>query len=222
MAMNWEEGQLILIDKPYRWTSFDVVKKLRNHLGVKTGHAGTLDPLATGLLIVATGKFTKKIEQLQGLDKVYQAVFEIGKTTPCHDLERPFDSETDFSHITTQDIEQAVALQRGVISQVPPAHSAIQVDGVRAYKEARKNKEVKLQPRQVTIHRFEILKIDLPEVHVEIECSKGTYIRSVVRDFGEILGVGAYLKELRRMSIGKYSVNDALTMEEFLEKYPKQ
>lgn len=219
--MNWDEGQFILIDKPKEWTSFDVVKKIRNHIRAKIGHAGTLDPLATGLLILATGRFTKRIDEVQGKDKVYEGIFEIGKTTPSFDLETEFDSESDFSHLPHQDIKSAVEKFLGEIIQYPPAHSAVRVDGVRAYKKARKNEEVKLRPRQVSVHSFEILDSELPEVRFRIHCSKGTYIRSIANDFGKELGVGAYLKELRRTEIGEFKVLDALTLESFLEKYPK-
>ena len=224
--MSWADGQFILIDKPKTWTSFDVVAKLRNHLKqvtgekMKVGHAGTLDPLATGLLILATGKFTKKIEEVQGQDKVYEGIIEIGKTTPSYDLETEFDSEADFSSVTQADIEEAITKLTGEIEQFPPAHSAVKVDGVRAYKKARKNEEVKMRLRQVTVHSFKLLKGKLPEVHFQIACSKGTYIRSMANDFGKILGVGAYLKELRRTQIGDFNVLDALTVESFLENNP--
>ena len=224
--MSWADGQFILIDKPKTWTSFDVVAKLRNHLKqvtgekMKVGHAGTLDPLATGLLILATGKFTKKIEEVQGQDKVYEGIIEIGKTTPSYDLETEFDSEADFSSVTQADIEEAITKLTGEIEQFPPAHSAVKVDGVRAYKKARKNEEVKMRLRQVTVHSFKLLKGKLPEVHFQIACSKGTYIRSMANDFGKILGVGAYLKELRRTQIGDFNVSDALTVESFLENNP--
>lgn len=224
--MNWSEGQFILIDKPKTWTSFDVVAKLRNHLKsitgqkIKVGHAGTLDPLATGLLILATGKFTKKIEEAQGQDKVYEGIFEIGKTTPSYDLETAFDSELDYSSITIEDIEKAKSQLTGEITQLPPTHSAVKIDGVRAYKKARKNEEVKMRPRQVMIDSFEVTKVGLPEVHFRIACSKGTYIRSMANDFGKLLGVGAYLKELRRTGIGEFNVNDAQTIESFIQKYP--
>jgi len=224
--MSWADGQFILIDKPKTWTSFDVVAKLRNHLKqvtgekIKVGHAGTLDPLATGLLILATGKFTKKIEEVQGQDKVYEGIIEIGKTTPSYDLETEFDSEANFSSITQTDIKEAITKLTGEIQQFPPAHSAVKVEGVRAYKKARKNEEVKMRLRQVTVHSFKLLNGKLPEVHFQIACSKGTYIRSMANDFGKILGVGAYLKELRRTQIGDFNVSDALTVESFLENNP--
>jgi len=214
--MNWDEGQFILIDKPQGWTSFDVVKKIRNHVKAKIGHAGTLDPLATGLLILATGKFTKRIDEVQGQDKRYEGIIEIGKTTPSYDLETPFDSETDSSRITLDDLEDARKQLMGTVAQIPPAHSAVQIDGVRAYKKARRKEEVVLQPRQVTIHAFEITRVDGSDVYFKIHCSKGTYIRSIAHDFGKLLGVGGYLKLLRRTAIGEFSVADAQTIDQFL------
>lgn len=214
----YTEGQILLVDKPLRWTSFDVVKKLRYALKVKKiGHAGTLDPLATGLLLIGTGKFTKKLNELQGLDKTYEGIIAIGKTTPSFDLETEFDSESDISHITMGQLQEAAKQLSGPIEQVPPAHSAIKVDGERAYKKARKNQEVKLEARKVTIHEFSILKFEADEVHFRIGCSKGTYIRSIARDFGALLGVGGHLKSLRRTSIGAYQVSDAHNLEAFVQ-----
>jgi len=216
---TFAEGQILLIDKPLTWTSFDVVKKLRYTLKVKKiGHAGTLDPLATGLLLIGTGKFTKKLNELQGLDKTYEGIIGIGKTTPSFDLETEFDSEQNIDSLTQEDIDNAANQLTGALAQVPPAHSAVKVDGQRAYKKARKNEEVKLEPRHITIHSFEILKFEGDEVHFRIACSKGTYIRSIARDFGEILGVGGYLKSLRRTSIGSYKVEDAEDLQEFVQK----
>jgi tRNA pseudouridine55 synthase len=193
------EGQLILVDKALDWTSFDVVNKLRYALKIKKiGHAGTLDPLATGLLLVGVGKYTKMLGELQGLDKTYVGEFEIGKTTPSFDLETTFDSECSTDHIKEADIKKAVQLLTGDIEQVPPVYSAIKVGGQRAYNAARKKEDIKLLPRKVTIYSFEISNIDQSIVSFKIHCSKGTYIRSVARDFGKALGVGAYLKSLRR------------------------
>ncbi len=219
--MNWAEGQFILVDKPKNWTSFDVVKKVRNHIQAKIGHAGTLDPLATGLLILATGKFTKKIDEVQGQDKVYEGTFEIGKTTPSFDLETEFDSENSISHLTLADVEKVIPTFTGEITQFPPAHSAVRIDGERAYKKARKNQEVKLRPRQVTVHSFEVLESTLPEINFRIHCTKGTYIRSIANDLGIALGVGAYLKALTRTAIGDFKLEDAYNLEAFLEKFPK-
>lgn len=214
------DGQLILVDKALTWTSFDVVNKLRYALKVKKiGHAGTLDPLATGLLLIGVGKFTKQLGELQGLDKSYEGVFEIGKTTPSFDLETAFDSESDISNISDEDLSNASAKLTGSIEQLPPIYSAVKVDGMRAYKAARDNKTVNLQPRSITIHEFEISDRQGSDVHFKIKCSKGTYIRSIARDLGEILGVGAYLKSLRRTSIGEYRVEDAHPVEYWVEKH---
>ncbi len=219
MQNPYEEGKILLINKPLNWTSFDVVKKLRYALKVKKiGHAGTLDPLATGLLIIGTGKFTKKLNELQGLDKVYEGTFEVGKTTPSFDLETDFDSEKDISNLSNSDLEEARASLSGPISQIPPAHSAVKVGGERAYKKARKNQDVKLEPREVTIHEFSIDSENLPDVNFRINCSKGTYIRSMARDFGEKIGVGAYLKKLVRTKVGDYSLEDAEELDVFIKK----
>ena len=166
---KYQEGQLLLIDKPYQWTSFDVVKKLRYALKVKKiGHAGTLDPLATGLLLIGTGKWTKKLEQLQGLDKTYEGIIEIGKTTPSYDLETEFDSQSEIDHISASELEAARLKLTGPIEQIPPAHSAVKIDGERAYKKARRNETVKMKVRSVQIHRFDIAA-NLPEVAFQIE-----------------------------------------------------
>ncbi len=216
----YEEGRLLLINKPVNWTSFDVVKKLRYLLKVKKiGHAGTLDPLATGLLIIGTGKFTKKLNELQGLDKSYEGIIEIGKTTPSYDLETSFDNEVDWSKVTEKMLTLAKEKLTGEISQIPPAHSAIKVGGERAYKKARKNKEVKLEPRLVKIHSFEIDEMDLPEVSFKVSCSKGTYIRSLAHDFGQNLGVGAYLKKLVRTSVGEFKLSDATELDHFIREH---
>lgn len=219
MNLNeFQEGKLLLINKPVGWTSFDVVKKLRYALQVKKiGHAGTLDPLATGLLLIGVGKFTKKLNELQGLDKSYSGIIEIGKTTPSYDLETEFDSEQDYAHITMEDISNVQTSLTGAISQVPPAHSAIKVNGERAYKKARKNQEVKLQPREVVISDFEV-EAQLPELHFSLSCTKGTYIRSLAHDFGKALGVGGYLKKLVRTRVGDYLLEDAYELDAFLEE----
>lgn len=207
--------RVLLIKKPFRWTSFDVVNKLRYKLGIKKiGHAGTLDPLATGLLIICTGKMTKQIEQYQGMEKEYTGKFIIGQTTPSYDLETETSPIVDFSHLTETDIKKATLSLIGNIQQVPPLHSAIKIDGKRAYSLARKGKEAELRPREVTVREFEIIHVLLPEVSFRIVCSKGTYVRSLARDFGNVLGVGAYLSELCRTRIGNYKLEDALTIEE--------
>ncbi len=207
---KFKAGQILLIDKPYTWSSFDVVRKIRNTIRIKkVGHAGTLDPLATGLLIVCTGKFTKRIEEIQGQVKEYTGIIELGKTTPSYDLETDFDSTTSIEHVSKENVLASRDAFIGEIEQFPPVFSAIKKDGVRAYEHARKGREVKLESRSVVIHGFELVKIDLPEVHFKITCSKGTYIRSIAHDFGQQLGVGGYLKSLRRTRIGDYLVSDA-------------
>lgn len=210
-----EEGRVLLVNKPLNWTSFDVVNKLRYKLKIKKiGHAGTLDPLATGLLIICTGKFTKKIDEYQGQEKEYTGEFVIGQTTPSHDLETEVSTPVDVSHIGKDMILQAAAKLTGAIQQIPPLHSAIKVDGKRAYKFARKGKEVKLKPREVMVSIFEITSINPPVVSFRIVCSKGTYIRSLARDFGNDLGVGAYLRSLCRTRIGNFQLAAAKTLEE--------
>lgn len=208
-------GRLILINKPLEWTSFDVVNKLRYRLKTKKiGHAGTLDPLATGLLIVCAGKMTKEIERYQGMEKEYTGTFIIGQTTPSYDRETEPTTPVNTAHISSQDILDAAAGLTGTINQVPPAHSAILVGGKRAYELARKGKEVALKPRAVEIKTFEIMGVDKPAVRFRIVCSKGTYIRSIARDFGERLGVGAYLSDLCRTRIGQYTLANAQSIEE--------
>jgi tRNA pseudouridine55 synthase len=210
-----DEGRLLLIDKPFEWTSFDVVNKLRYKLKIKKiGHAGTLDPLATGLLIICVGKMTKRIEEYMGLEKEYTGKFVIGQTTPSFDLETEVSEKKDISHIISFQIQEAAKLLTGKIDQLPPMHSAIKVGGKRAYQFARKGKEVELKPREVEIKEFEITGINLPEVAFRIVCSKGTYIRSIARDFGEALGVGAYLSQLCRTRIGNFKLENAQTIEE--------
>lgn len=216
----YNEGVTLLIDKPYKWTSFDIVKKIRNTIRIKkVGHAGTLDPLATGLLIVCTGRHTKKINQYQDQPKTYTGKLILGKTTPSFDLETDIDSETNIDHLTTKQIHETTKKFIGEISQIPPAFSAVKVNGVRAYKMARNNEEVKLEPRKVTVNDFTLTEISLPEVSFSIHCSKGTYIRSLVRDFGESLGVGAYMSELKRTKIGDFDVSAAQSIEEFVQEH---
>lgn len=218
-----EDGMLLLVDKPLTWTSFDVVKKIKYGLKLKKiGHAGTLDPLATGLLLLGVGKYTKKLHDLQGKDKAYEGIFEIGKTTPSYDLETDFDTVTNIDHLTNRDLLAARDQLTGSIEQIPPAHSAVKVNGKRAYKLARKNEEVALKKRNIKIYQFELTSIELPEVHFKVQCSKGTYIRSLAHDFGKIMGVGAYLKALRRTAIGEYHVQDAQTIDEVLKTYSSE
>lgn len=213
--MNSYIDQVLLINKPLGWTSFDVVNKLRKKIGIKKiGHAGTLDPLATGLLIICTGKLTKRIDEFQGQEKEYTGQLVIGQTTPSHDLETEVSERVDISEIDATRIKQAAARLTGTLEQVPPVHSAIKVNGKRAYAFARKGRNVELKPRAVTVSAFEITKIDLPTIEFRIVCSKGTYIRSLVRDFGADLGVGAYLAALCRTRIGEFSLTQALSLEE--------
>jgi len=211
------EGQLLLIDKPLRWTSFDAVNKIRysirkkfNLKKIKVGHAGTLDPLATGLLIICTGRFTKKITELTLEEKTYSGTFTIGATTASYDLESPVENQVSTDHITAQDVENAVSQLSGTQLQVPPIFSAKKVDGKRAYESARKGEEITLSANTVEIKKFEVDCSQLPVVRFLIVCSKGTYIRSIARDLGEKLKTGAYLSELRRDAIGKFKVVDAI------------
>lgn len=208
------DGSVLLIDKPYTWTSFDVVNKLRYKLKMKKiGHAGTLDPLATGLLIICTGKMTKRIEEFMGLEKEYTGTLILGQSTPSHDLETDVDVVRDIAHITDDAILLAARSFVGKIEQMPPQHSAIKIDGKRAYTFARKGKEVTLKPREVHIAAFEITAIRKPEVDFRVVCSKGTYIRSLVRDFGLALDNVAYMSKLCRTRIGPYRLEDATTLD---------
>jgi tRNA pseudouridine55 synthase len=210
-----DEGRVLLINKPYEWTSFDVVNKLRYRLKMKKiGHAGTLDPLATGLLIVCTGKMTKQIEGFMGLEKEYTGKFVIGQTTPSFDLETEVSEPRDINDIDELQLRETAKKLTGKISQLPPMHSAIKVGGKRAYKFARAGKEVELQPRPVEIMVFDITEFKAPEVSFRIVCTKGTYIRSIARDFGEALGAGAYLSDLCRTRIGPYLLSDAISIDE--------
>ncbi len=218
---SFEAGQVLLIDKPLHWTSFDVVRKLRNLIYIKKiGHAGTLDPLATGLLIVCTGKFTKRINEYMAQEKEYTGTFTLGAVTPTYDLESEPENFKPVEGITAEQLNEAAAKMTGEIMQVPPAHSAIKVDGKRVYELARAGKEVKLEPRKVTIKEFEMTEVSMPVVHFRIICSTGTYIRSMANDFGVLLGCGAYLSSLRRTRIGDFSASDAFTMENFQEQIP--
>ncbi|MFD2521276.1 tRNA pseudouridine(55) synthase TruB [Emticicia soli] len=213
-----ERNEVLLIDKPLKWTSFDVVNKVRYAAKYKkVGHAGTLDPLATGLLILCTNKKTKEIDTYQAQEKEYTGTLVLGKTTPSVDLETEFDAEYPVDHITPEALAEAVAKLSGVIDQIPPAHSAIKVNGKRAYESARKGEEVVIKSRQVEIKEFDIDTSNFPEISFRIVCSKGTYIRSLVRDFGELLQSGAYMSSLRRTRIGNFKIENALSLEQFLE-----
>lgn len=214
----FSEGQLVLIDKPLHWTSFDVVKKIRNAVKIKkVGHAGTLDPLASGLLIICTGKFTKKINEYMAAEKEYTGSFTIGATTPTYDLESMPENQRSFEHITTSRLRGATQQFTGYILQKPPIYSAIKKDGVALYELARRGTDVELEPRPVTIKEFEITAIELPVISFRVVCSTGTYIRSLAHDYGQVLGCGAYLSELRRTRIGDIQVTQAKTIEEFFE-----
>jgi tRNA pseudouridine55 synthase len=221
MPFDFIKGELLLIDKPIDWTSFDVVNKVRRLLSrrlgqkLKVGHAGTLDPKATGLLIICTGGMTKKIDGFVGMDKEYTGTFTLGAITPSFDTETEIIQQTGISHLQSGAILAATLKFTGPIHQVPPVYSAKLIEGKRAYQYARKNEEVDMPPVPVTIHTFEITCMELPEVCFRVLCSKGTYIRSLARDFGEELGVGAYLSSLRRTKIGDYDVADALSLEQF-------
>ncbi len=216
---KYEEGQVLLIDKPLQWTSFDVVRKVRSLIKVKkVGHAGTLDPLATGLLIVCTGKFTKKINEYMGMEKEYTGSFTLGAITPTYDLESEPVEERDISNITEEDIQKAVLPFVGTIKQTPPIHSAIKKNGKPVYLLARKGLDVELEARSVTITDFIIEKIELPKVYFKVVCSTGTYIRSLANDYGNHLGCGGYLSSLRRTRIGNFSVDNALQPQAFLQQ----
>ena len=216
--LSIEEGGFLLINKPLRWTSFDVVKRLRNISRIKKiGHAGTLDPLATGMLIVCYGKYTKRIEGIQSQKKVYTGTFVIGKTTPSFDLETEVDGIYPTEHITPEFLEEKVNLFRGDIKQLPPQHSAVKVNGKRAYEHARKGEAVELKIRDAHISKYEIDATNFPEISFEIHCSKGTYIRSLARDLGIALGSGAHMSNLVRTSIGDYTTENAVNMEDIKE-----
>lgn len=210
-----DEGTVLLIDKPLEWTSFDVVNKLRYALRIrKIGHAGTLDPLATGLLILCTGKMTKRIDEFQAQEKEYTGEMVLGQTTPSYDLETMPSAAVDISHVTAEDLVRLSHSFTGKIQQVPPAHSSVKVDGKRAYDLARRGKTPQLEPREVSVHLFELTRMNFPRVSFKVVCSKGTYIRSLVHDFGQALGTGAYLSALRRTRIGNYRVEDAVSVDE--------
>jgi tRNA pseudouridine55 synthase len=215
-----EEGKVLLINKELHWTSFDVVKKIRNLSRIKkVGHAGTLDPLATGLLIVCAGKKTKEISKFMDLEKEYTGSMVLGKTTPSVDLETEFDSDTSIEHISENDVLNITQGFIGTIMQVPPVYSAIKKDGAPLYLKARKGEAVVIEPRAVELTEFEITRIQFPEIEFRLVCSKGFYVRSLVRDIGEKLGVGAYLSSLTRTRIGEYKLENAQTIDEFKKTF---
>jgi tRNA pseudouridine55 synthase len=212
-----DPGEIILINKPLTWTSFDVANKLKRACKFKKiGHAGTLDPLATGLLILCTGKKTKQIDSYQAQEKEYTGTFVLGKTTPSIDLETEFDEEFPVAHIDEQVMEAARQQLVGMIEQFPPIYSAVKIDGERLYKKARRGEMAEIKPRQVLISLFEIDSTDFPAIHFRIICSKGTYIRSIVRDFGKLANSGAYLSKLCRTRIGDFKLSEAHELEDYI------
>ena len=223
---NFSEGEVLLFDKPYEWTSFDLVNNvryfIRNKLDypkLKIGHAGTLDPLATGLLILCTGKYTKKIDDYQAQEKEYTGTFTIGATTLSFDMEKEVDKTYDYSHVTEELINVAAKKFTGTFQQTPPIFSAVKIKGKRAYDYARNNEEVVIKSKEITISEFEITKINLPEVNFRIVCTKGTYIRALARDFGETLNCGSYLSALCRTRIGEFKLEDAFEVEAFKKMF---
>ena len=226
---DYKEGQVLLIDKPLHWTSFQAVNKLRweirqafNIKKIKVGHAGTLDPLATGLLVICTGKMTKQINTFQGQEKEYTGTFVLGSSTPSYDLETEIDNTYPTDHITETLIHDTTKQFIGKIEQFPPVFSAIKKDGKRLYEFARAGEEVEIKSRQVEITEFEITQISNLELQFRVVCSKGTYIRSLAHDFGKALNSGAHLSELRRTRIGDFTVKNALTPEEFIKNLPEK
>jgi len=225
--INFWQGATILVDKPATWTSFDVVNKIRYALKlpgkkIKVGHAGTLDPLATGLLIICTGKHTKQISSLQGLDKKYTGIIRLGATTPSYDAETEINQTFPTTDLSDEEIHSCVNSFIGQQDQFPPAHSAVKIDGKRAYKLAREGQEVKMKSRSIEIFSFVIGQVDLPDVPFRVHCSKGTYIRSLAYDFGQRLNNGAYLYALRRTAIGDNCIKDAWQLDELIQYIDKQ
>ena len=221
-VQDFLDGQILLINKPLGWTSFDVVKKIKNLIRtkyslkkLKVGHAGTLDPLAIGLLIVCTGKFTKRISELQGQAKVYTGDITLGETTPSYDLETEIDTKFETNHITENLIKETTTQFIGEIEQKPPIFSALKRGGERLYEKARRGESFEIQARKVSVHSFDIKTIEMPKVSFEIKCSKGTYIRSIAYDFGTALNSGAHLSKLCRTAIGDYKLGDALDVSDF-------
>lgn len=227
--MDFVAGEVIPIYKPYTWTSFQIVSRIRYHLSrrygikrFKVGHAGTLDPLATGVLLLCTGKATKRIEELQSHTKEYEAEIMLGATTPSYDMEHPVNATYPYEHITREAVEEALKNFVGDIQQRPPLFSACKVDGKRAYDLARKGSDMELAPKQIRIDSIELLECELPKIKIRVVCGKGTYIRSLARDIGEALGSGAYLTALARTRIGEYKLDDCINPETFQEWLEKQ
>lgn len=222
--MDYISGEILVIDKPYRWTSFDAVKRLRgavqrrlNAKRFKVGHAGTLDPLATGVLLVCTGRATKRIAELQEGMKEYVAEITFGATTPSYDLEKEIDATYPWEHITPELIAETLPKFQGHVMQVPPVFSAVKVDGKRAYNYARKGKEVEIKAKPLEIKELEVLNWEAPKLTLRVLCSKGTYIRALARDLGEAMNSGAHLTALRRTRVGDYTINDAMSLDRALE-----
>ena len=227
--MNFKEGEVLYFDKPLRWTSFAVVNKIRYHISrklgekkIKVGHAGTLDPLATGVMIICTGKATKRIEEFQYHTKEYIATLQLGATTPSYDLEKEIDATYPTEHITREMVEEVLQQFKGTIEQIPPAFSACKVDGKRAYDLARKGDEVELKPKTLVIDEIELLECNLPEIKIRVGCSKGTYIRALARDIGEALQSGAHLTGLIRTRVGEVRLEDCMQVEDFPEWLEQQ
>lgn len=227
--MNFKEGEVLYFDKPLRWTSFAVVNKIRYHISrklgvkkIKVGHAGTLDPLATGVMIICTGKATKRIEEFQCHTKEYIATLQLGATTPSYDLEKEIDATYPTEHITREMVEEVLQQFKGTIEQIPPAFSACKVDGKRAYDLARKGDEVELKPKTLVIDEIELLECNLPEIKIRVVCSKGTYIRALARDIGEALQSGAHLTGLIRTRVGEVRLEDCMQVEDFPEWLEQQ
>ena len=227
MEITPEQGGFILLNKPYTWTSFQATKKiqyiLKRHFGlkkIKIGHAGTLDPLATGLLVLCVGKYTKRIEEFQAQEKEYTGTIHLGATTPSYDLETEIDNTYPVEHINENLIYETAKAFIGEQMQIPPIFSALKINGVRAYTKAREGKEVEIKERKINISEFEITEINMPEVHFRIRCSKGTYIRSIARDFGKRLNSGAYLSALCRTESGDFKLSEAFSIEQVEEQFP--
>ncbi|MBO5921351.1 MAG: tRNA pseudouridine(55) synthase TruB [Bacteroidaceae bacterium] len=227
--MDFVAGEIIPVYKPYTWTSFQIVNKVRYHLSkkygikrFKVGHAGTLDPLATGVLLLCTGKATKRIEELQKHTKEYEAEITLGATTPSYDMEHPVDATFPYEHITREMVEDTLKQFIGDIAQRPPLFSACKVDGKRAYDLARKGSDMQLEPKQIRIDNIELLEYELPKIRIRVTCGKGTYIRSLARDIGEALESGAYLSELTRTRVGEFKLTDCIKIEAIQEWIEKQ
>mgnify|MGYP005721883333 FL=1 len=225
---EFKEGKLLLIDKPLKWSSFQVVNKLRWEIKktfdikkIKVGHAGTLDPLATGLLLVCTGKMTKQIQELQDQKKVYSGTMTLGSTTPSYDLETDINQKFSTDHICENILRETTKQFVGEIDQYPPLYSAIKKDGKRLYEYARLGQDIDIKPRKIFIESFNITKFQNQKVDFEVQCGKGTYIRSLANDFGKALNSGAHLSSLRRTKIGDFSINDAIKINEFVESLKK-